>query len=482
MKKFLLSIIALATTATAMAGDWTKVTDTATLLQGGTFIIGYDKDDNLDGIIVPMQNVCSTSSTKYMFSGAVSGKSGNTTIDISSVTATAMFEVTIEASKIVTGAVNIIAGGKYLSNANAKNSCTLVDDESATTAFTPTVADGVFTLTIAANADYKVLQYNASSPRFAVYKSGQQDVVIYKKTGTSQSKQPSGLGFTKPTFTVTLGETATLPTLNNPNGLAVTYSSTDTSVATVNAATGEVTIVAAGETNIQAQSAETATFEAGLAQYTLTVKEPAAVVTEATIPYNEAFSDGIGSFTLNDVTLGEGLSYVWKHDASNKYMKASAFVSGQNIASESWLVSPTINLTDALSATLAFSQCTGFVSEQTDALSAWIKQEGGEWQNLNIVLPLKKATGNWSEWKNESIDLAAYLGKKVQVAFKYVSTNTAAPTWEIKKFSVTGTTTAITAPSASQLQPTATYNISGQRVNASTKGIVISGGRKHVNK
>ena len=69
-------------------------------------------------------------------------------------------------------------------------------------------------------------------------------------------------------------------TLSNENNLAVTYSSSETSVATI-AADGTITLVAAGSTVITATSEETAEFEAGHAQYTLTVKDAQVVAVKS---------------------------------------------------------------------------------------------------------------------------------------------------------------------------------------------------------
>ena len=62
-----------------------------------------------------------------------------------------------------------------------------------------------------------------------------------------------------------------LPTLDNPNNVAVTYASNNTDVATV-AADGTVTVVGIGEATITATSAATDVYAAGEASYTLTVK------------------------------------------------------------------------------------------------------------------------------------------------------------------------------------------------------------------
>ena len=72
----------------------------------------------------------------------------------------------------------------------------------------------------------------------------------------------------------TLGETFVAPELQNPNGVTVTWSSSDESVATVDAETGEVTLVGPGTTVITATFAGTDFYKPATVSYTLTVKEP----------------------------------------------------------------------------------------------------------------------------------------------------------------------------------------------------------------
>ena len=173
------------TVSEASTGDatWTRVTTVADLLAGGTFIIGYEAKAK-SGIIVPMANVGSATTSKagFMYSGKAASSGNKETIDMSSVTATSKYEVTIAASNSVSGAICIKIGANYLGNTNTSNNCKLFTSESKTTSFTPTLGDNdVFTLRIAANKDYHTLQYNTGAPRFAVYKGTQKNVVIYKK-------------------------------------------------------------------------------------------------------------------------------------------------------------------------------------------------------------------------------------------------------------------------------------------------------------
>ena len=162
---------------------WTRVSTVAELLSGGTFIIGYEATAN-SGIIIPMANTgrATTSAAGFIYSGSTATSGGKDTIDMSAVSETSNFEVTIVASNSVSGAICIKLGDNYLGNTDTKNNCKLFTKEATTTAFTPTVdQNNVFTLKIAANKSYHTLQYNASSPRFAVYGGAQKNVVIYKK-------------------------------------------------------------------------------------------------------------------------------------------------------------------------------------------------------------------------------------------------------------------------------------------------------------
>lgn len=104
------------------------------------------------------------------------------------------------------------------------------------------------------------------------------------------SKTDVTISFTGETneYEVNIGETFTAPTATaDVDGLTVTYSSSDEDVATVNASTGAVTIVAAGETTITASTAATDTYNAGSASYTITVIDPNASGSENN-PYTVA--------------------------------------------------------------------------------------------------------------------------------------------------------------------------------------------------
>lgn len=85
-------------------------------------------------------------------------------------------------------------------------------------------------------------------------------------------KAAQKLSFEKDAVTVHANEkTVTNPIERTENGGSVTYTSSNKDVATVNATTGEVTIVGAGETIITATAAETGDYKDASASYKLTV-------------------------------------------------------------------------------------------------------------------------------------------------------------------------------------------------------------------
>ena len=70
---------------------------------------------------------------------------------------------------------------------------------------------------------------------------------------------------------------ASYPTLTNNSDGTVSYESSDTEVATIDAATGEITLVGAGSTTITANVTATGNYSAASASYTLTVVDASAL-------------------------------------------------------------------------------------------------------------------------------------------------------------------------------------------------------------
>ena len=202
---------------------WTRVTSTSEILAGGTFIIGYEASANSD-VIVPLRSDganATTSAQGYLYSGTTKDATTTGTIDMSSIATTSPYEVTIAASSVTDGAITIqMATGNYIGTPPAKNTAKLY--ASATTTNTDyTVAIGtndVVTLTNVAGAAtqvkdgknnyyFKYLRFNTGdgTQRFAHYRTGQADVVMYKKSA-DPSVSLTKAGQTNGTFFLTKGK------------------------------------------------------------------------------------------------------------------------------------------------------------------------------------------------------------------------------------------------------------------------------------
>ena len=154
-----------------------------------------------------------------------------------------------------------------------------------------------------------------------------------------------------------------------------------------------------------------------------------------TVVFEESFATGQGSFTIDNKQLpnGEG-SFVWSLGSFNddKFMKASAYIGGTRYASESWLVSPPVDLSQAATATLTFDHAHNYAGTAEEEFTLWATETSADnWQQLTI-----DKYGSEFNFTTATIDLSAYAGKTIKFAFKYISTTAAAGTWEIKNVKV----------------------------------------------
>ena len=156
---------------------------------------------------------------------------------------------------------------------------------------------------------------------------------------------------------------------------------------------------------------------------------------KATI-FTELFNVGQGDFTIDNKVMNDPLTYVWSFDEKRSLIKASAFVGGQKLAAESWLVSPVIDLTQAKETELSFNETGNFFGGLDNfkaACTLKVKEEGGEWTDLAY-----NVAADGQSWTSgiATANLAAYDGKKIQLAFAYTSNTEFAGTWQIKELYV----------------------------------------------
>ena len=158
---------------------------------------------------------------------------------------------------------------------------------------------------------------------------------------------------------------------------------------------------------------------------------------EVPVLWSEDFNGTQGEFTIDNKVMPEALSYVWKAD-SYGYMKASGY-NKACYATESWLVSPEIDLTAATDCSLSFENAGnkfGSLEAMQAAVSVKAKAvDAADWSDLTLDV---WAEGTSWTFATSTVDLKAFDGKKIQIAFVYTSTDEVAGTWEVKNLKVRG--------------------------------------------
>lgn len=159
-------------------------------------------------------------------------------------------------------------------------------------------------------------------------------------------------------------------------------------------------------------------------------------VTPQTV-FAQTFTEDLGAFTIDNVVLPEELDFIWSWGGANYGAKASAF-KGSSFASESWLVSPEVDLTGYIEPVMVFEHVVNKFPDLEFAkanCTLWAREgTAGAWEQIEI--PQYTDNTSWTFGPSGDVDLSAYAGKKMQFAFKYVSELDKSGTWEIKNLSI----------------------------------------------
>lgn len=299
--------------------------------------------------------------------------------------------------------------------------------------------------------------------------------ITYTKNAGPTLEDPE-ISFPEASYEVKLGEAFTAPVATAKSDGVITYTSSDESVATVNSETGAVEILATGTTKVTANIAATDTYTSGIAEYTLTVTDPTTLFSWS--------KDGGDVFTYEQIS---GTVEPWSVDPSYG-LKGSAYKGGIN-ACEAIAASPVIDLEGKKEITLNFRNAFNNYKVNNNMIDVadfpgkyafiMVKEEGAnDWTEL--CEPTAPAEFSWNFYDNDVISLDAYKDKKIQVGFKYVSTEQCAGTWEIDNIKVNGkVSVGVDAIEAEENVAPVYYNLQGVRVAEPSNGlyIVVKGGK-----
>lgn len=155
---------------------------------------------------------------------------------------------------------------------------------------------------------------------------------------------------------------------------------------------------------------------------------------------NETLCGDEGGFAAYNVNLNT-LSYVWQNTTSYGW-KASGYANKTNVAAESWLVSPAINLKKGKSPQMVFDEAMNYLGSNNieDFLSVKVSTNfGGDvaaatWETLDITGRCDGAS--WTFYTVNPVSLEKFVGNNIHIAFVYKSTDAVAPTYELKNIVV----------------------------------------------
>jgi hypothetical protein len=265
-------------------------------------------------------------------------------------------------------------------------------------------------------------------------------IKVWKKG--SGTKQAAEITWSSTSATVTIGaDDNVFPILNNPNGLPVSYSSSKEDVATVDA-NGYVSLVAAGSVKISAIFEGNENYEASTVSYTLTVKA----------------AEG-GGGDAQEITVASALEIINALDngaTTSEVYKVKGFVVGdpdfQRKADQTLYGNVNFEMADEKNGTttLTVFRCKDL-------------------ENVSFTEETINRIKNGDE---------VVVQGKLQ---KYVKNDVVTPEITSCYLVSVGGSTGINAVKADN-QNGAVYNVAGQMVNPSYKGLVIKNGKKMIQK
>ena len=168
----------------------------------------------------------------------------------------------------------------------------------------------------------------------------------------------------------------------------------------------------------------------------------------STIYYKQAIAGDSdqGKLVIQDVITDPALSYIWQFTSAYG-MKATAYIAPTNYPTESWVVTPAIDLSRAKMPQLSFDQARRygveflkecFVMISTDyagdvTACNWTHVPFNQDEEGAYIVP---DGSSWNFMSTGEMDLTEWAGQQVYIGFKYTSSSDGSATWEFKNLLV----------------------------------------------
>ena len=148
------------------------------------------------------------------------------------------------------------------------------------------------------------------------------------------------------------------------------------------------------------------------------------------LPYYQDFASSFGTYTTYDVMGSEK----WEIDYSTA--KMTGFVGGVNKANEDWLISAPVSLEGVTEVNLTMRYIARYFSNLSQDVTIQVSTDyttgnpnDFNWTEVDANL---SEGSNWTDFNTAEVNLSQFVGQKVVVAVKYVSTEVKAGTIEIQ--------------------------------------------------
>ncbi|PWN64648.1 DUF5689 domain-containing protein [Chryseobacterium oncorhynchi] len=170
-----------------------------------------------------------------------------------------------------------------------------------------------------------------------------------------------------------------------------------------------------------------------------------SVYTPLPLLYSDDFAaGGFGSdwTVVNKVGPNQFWGTSNQGNGTNYYamMNGNAGGAGNNFANEDWLISKAVSLVGKSKGIVTFTTDVRYAGNTLQVFAT--DNYTGDVATTNwTALPANLDTNSnaFGDWVSSgNVDLSAFLGKNVRIAFKYTSTTSAAATWEIDDFKIKG--------------------------------------------
>lgn len=204
--------------------------------------------------------------------------------------------------------------------------------------------------------------------------------------------------------------------------------------------------------------------------------------TGETVIYTANYKSADGNCVATDITQPQTGIEVWQRTSSYGWKATSSIKnsSGKYVKydAEGTLALPEIDLGGYDSALLAFTHILNFCTSPDDYLSVEVQCEGNVTKLSEFTWP---AGTSYVSVESGAVSLNQFVGKKIQILFRYTGTTSVSATWEIVKAIVSGkkTTSGIKAISSESqfdaARPYEVFDMSGRRLTGedATHGVVI---------